>query len=102
MNDAGAVWNARLVGSVLLNVIPVSPLAPFSTIALSLLEGGTIVAPFTVVPPVGTVIVLFPLESVKTLIEPGDALLLAAEKVLLLMTSPVIAIEMVRVAATAI
>lgn len=52
-----------------------------------LLDGGTIVQPVTVEPPVGSVIVLAPLASVLNSIDPGLAVLDAADTVWLPVTS---------------
>jgi hypothetical protein len=48
------------VGELTAKAIPVSPLTPLRVIAIPLVLGGMIVTP---VAPVGTVMVLFPLES---------------------------------------
>jgi hypothetical protein len=51
---------------------------PFNVSACVLPEGGRIVADFTVVPPVGSVMVLSPLDNVCCVADPGDAVFAAA------------------------
>lgn len=94
--------NESVVGSVLWILTPVSPVTPLTFMDAVFPAGGTMVHATTVLPPVGRVIVLSPLARVLISIEPGEAVLLAAEMVSVPTVSPVYTIVVVLVAVTAI
>lgn len=92
---------AMVVGSVLWIRIPVSPVIPLTIIEVVLPVGGTMVQAVTVVPPVGTVMVLKPEDRVFISTDPGDAALEAAVRVSVPETSPLYVIVVVLNAVTA-
>jgi hypothetical protein len=93
---------AIVVGSVRWRAIPVSPVTPFRVKELVLPGGGSIVTAVGTVPPVGTVIVLAPLERVLISTWPGLLAFDAAGRASVPTTSPEYVIVITRVAVTAI
>ena len=96
-NDVTDDAREILVGSVACIRTPVSPVTPFSVRVAVFPDGGIIVHAFAVEPPVGTVIVFAPEESVSSSITPGAAVFDAAEIVSVAVLSTVNTIVMARV-----